>query len=66
MDSSSAPLAPNTKDNNEGREDSWSNQNDNKAPANREKKEYQPYHQKSSVPTWGQVKALGTQGEVIL
>lgn len=38
MDSSLAPLAPNTKDNNEGRENSGSNQNDNKAPANRKKK----------------------------
>lgn len=30
------------------------------------KKEYQPYHQKSSVPTWGQMTALGTQGDNIL
>jgi hypothetical protein len=30
------------------------------------KRRYRPHHQKSSLPTWGQVKAMCTKREVIL
>jgi hypothetical protein len=30
------------------------------------KKRSHPYHMKSSIPTWGQIKALSAKGENIL